>query len=578
MPLRKIPLRQILFLGVMFLIIALRLGIWKLFPNMEFSVKDEFSNMIIAGAVFALAAVFFSTRLIRREGLVHSGLEGPMALFIMTAAVSAGWSADVSSTCRALIVLAAYVLFFYMLVEILKETVLRQAFFWFFTAAAVIVALFGINDIIYLNSVPAQEIENARLTNESLYYILIHKRACSLFGWPNVLASFLMLSMPLAAGLVLVVRHWAWKAVGVISLGLMLTAFFFTYSVLGWSVFLFTAMVMFLILWRSGFLKIPPVWSRWIGVGVVLVGVLFAMVLIRKDFKASITPRQEYVRVVGSMIAQDPWRGCGYGAYRYASLKFVTNHAAMTGFAHNAYLQVWAENGLGGFIAFCWMVVLLVMGSFRAWLIPRPVDGKIMLAVVLWGLLAFFIDNLNSFTMIKPNSSFFFWTWLAVACSMIFPTRETPGACSRVSRWLMVILVLASLAGFWMAGRWAGYMFWLQKGMNAVNAGDWTAGRTALARARAFDPEDVRAWTVLGMSYLKEFQATQKKADLDKAQAAFERAAVLAPNFYHSFLILSRIHAFKGSQDLAVRLQQKAMSVSPYEVQRDLKQMQGGQR
>ena len=201
-----------------------------------------------------------------------------------------------------------------------------------------------------------------------------------------------------------------------------------------------------------------------------------------------------------------------------------------------------------------------------------------MLAVVLWGMLAFLIDNLNSFTIIKPNSSFFFWTWLALLSSFLFGAKGIPTVNPKAHRWLMAFLVLVCLACFGLAGRCAGYMFWLSRGAQSVNAGDLKSGRMQLGRAQAFDPLDVRVWTVLGMSYLREFQTTQKADDLEKARHAFEQASMTAPNFYHSFLILSRIEAYKGNSAKAAELQQKAMAISPYETQRDLHLLAGGQR
>jgi O-antigen ligase len=570
--------RSMPFFVAAILLIALRLGIWKIFPLMEFSVKDEFANMIMAGLIFLLAVLFYGMKLMGREGFVKSGLEAPLALFVVVSGISLMWTADVSATASAVIMLLSYVLFFFMLTELLQQEKLRQIFFWFFVAASVVVGLIGINDIIYLSSVPPQTVEQARLTNESLYYILIHKRACSLFGWPNVLAGFLMLGMPLVTGLFFTLRHWAWKAVCVMSFGVMLVAFFFTYSFLGWSVFLFTVIFGFVLLWRSGLLKVPPAMVKWVLVAAVLFGALFAVVIIRKDFGSSMTPRKEYMRVVGSVIAEYPWRGGGFGAYRAVSLQYVKDREGVTGFAHNAYLQIWAETGIVGLAAIIWMLWLLGRASWRAWGAARAYDQKVMLAAVLCGMLAFLIDNLNSFTMLKPNSSFFFWTWLAVVCSFVSPGEECQGFLKRYARPLMAAFVVVALAGCYAAWRCGSYLFLLQSGTQSINAGRLKDGRETLKRAQAFDPLDVRVWTVLGTSYVMEFQVTQQKDALEKARQVFEQAAQTAPRLYYSYLILSRIHAAYGDTARASELQQKAMALSPYEAQRDILQSQGGQR
>ncbi len=573
MNLKIIPLRQVVFLALILLLISLRLGIWKLFPAMEFSIKDEFSNMIIAGTIFGLAMVFYGIKFIRAEAWVKTGVEGPLALLITAAVASVAWTADLSATVSAITMLVAYALFFHMLFEVLAaDAMSRQVFLWFFVVASVVVSLVGINDIIYLSHVSPADVESARLTNESLWYILTHKRACSLFGWPNVLAGFLMLGMPLVVGFFFVARHWLWKTACVLSGAVMLTAFFYTFSFLGWSVFLIASILMGVFFWRSGFLKIPPLLGRLLVAGAVLMMVLFTLVVMKKDFVESITPRQRYVQVVASVIAQHPLRGVGFGAYRAASFKFVTDKHGLTGFAHNTYFQIWAEVGLAGFIAIVWMLCVLGRLFFRSWAMVQAYDHRIMLLVVAGGMLAFLTDNLNSFTMLKPNSSFFFWTWLAVVCSFIHPARKFN------SRWIMVALMLVCVVGIFPVWRTGCYLYWLQQGVQRVNAGQVKEGRAALRHAQSFDPIDVRVWMTLGTTYVREFQLTQQKDLVEKAQLSFEQAVVLAPNLYYNYLIFSRIHAFKGDMTQAAALEHKAMAVSPYETRRDLLLFQGGQK
>ncbi len=184
------------FFSVVF-IVALRLGIWKFFPDLGSMLKDPLSNMIIASLIFGLAFFFCISKMFRREGLVRTSLEAPLALWVASGAISLAWTPDPCASVRELIMFLAYILFFYILLDLFRQDGLRRAFIWVFFGLSVIVAAVGVNDIILLNRVSAEAVESARLTDESLYYILTHKRACSIFGWPNVLAGFLMLVLPL---------------------------------------------------------------------------------------------------------------------------------------------------------------------------------------------------------------------------------------------------------------------------------------------------------------------------------------------------------------------------------------------
>jgi O-antigen ligase len=72
-------------------------------------------------------------------------------------------------------------------------------------------------------------------------------------------------------------------------------------------------------------------------------------------------------------------------------------------FAHNSYLQVWSESGIVAVAGLCIFVQQLVRSRTR--------DG------IYFGLIGFLIDNLFSFTLLRPTTSIFFWAMLAIYCA-----------------------------------------------------------------------------------------------------------------------------------------------------------------
>ena len=137
------------------LVMALRLGIWKLFPGLGSMLKDPLSNMIIASLIFGLAFFFFAVKAFRCEGLVRTSLEAPLALWVAAAAASLAWTPDICASVRELIMFLAHILFFYILLDFFVREGLRRVFIWVFFGFAVVVAGVGINDIVFLNRVPA---------------------------------------------------------------------------------------------------------------------------------------------------------------------------------------------------------------------------------------------------------------------------------------------------------------------------------------------------------------------------------------------------------------------------------------
>jgi putative inorganic carbon (HCO3(-)) transporter len=555
---------------VIIFIFALRLWIWKLFPGVESGIKNDLSDMIIASLIFGLAFFFFAHKAARREGLLKSGLEGPLALFIAAATVSLAWTTDMSSSVKALVMLLAYVFVFYMLLQSLSVEYQRRIFLWIFFLGSVVVAGYGINDIIVLSRVSPAELESARLTNKSLYYILTHKRACSLFGWPNVLAGFLMLSMPLTAALFVSVKSWWLKGVAVLGGMMMVAAFFLTLSFLGWSGLLVTAGVLSGVLIHRRILIVPPMVVKYLMVGAVLAAVLFTGVIMRKDFKESMTPRKEYARVVHLAISEHPVLGTGFGAYRFSTMKFVTSNEGETAFAHNTYAQVWAETGLPGLAAILWLMAIIFLSAQR--ILKRIGDGKdkMIFIAVLIGLAAFLVDNINSFTMLKPNASFFFWVWLALFCSYGLDQREVLPSLARFRRGMMIVLACVAAAGFFLSMRQVLSLSALRTGQEASRAGIFALAEEHFKRAHVLDPLNPGPLTAQGDLYLRAFRATSQTAWLDAAERLFLQSTVLAPNNHYNYLALASIYSSRGDRIKVDALIARARAVSPYETQRDL--------
>lgn len=554
-------------LAVIF-IFALRLWIWKFFPSLESGIKDDLSNMIIASCIFALAVFFFSRKMFRREVFVKSGVEGPLTVFLAVAALSLGWSVDQGVSVRALVMLLAYVVYFYILLEVFADPGRRRVFLWAFLAGGLVVAALGVNDIIILNRMPAETVEAARLTNRSLYYILTHKRACSLFGWPNVLVAFLMLVLPLAVAFFMSLRNVAGKAL-VAMIGLVsVAAFFFTFSFLGWSIFLASSAGMFIVLARAGVVPVRPAVLRWGGVVVVLAGVLFMGVILKKNFGESMTPRKEYWRVVCAVIGEHPFTGAGFGTYRYASSKYVTSLEGLTAFPHNSYAQIWAETGLAGLAGVLWLLTLLAR---RAWeKLRRLRDEKELwfLTAAIWGLGAFLIENINSFTMLKPNISFFFWTWLAVYCSYVL--REGAFTFWAGARpFVMAVLLAAVVAGLFLSVRTMLSLSALRAGNDLSGAGKFEPAQASYDRARMLDPLNANILAAQGNLYLRAYNATRQSGWLDRAEQVFLQASELSPRFYYNYLALSSVQAIRGDMVRANSSYRRALDLSPFEARRD---------
>jgi O-antigen ligase len=114
----------------------------------------------------------------------------------------------------------------------------------------------------------------------------------------------------------------------------------------------------------------------------------------RQDLHASVHVRIEYLKATIRSIIEHPFMGS----------KFVVTGSAPTIYCHNSYLQIWAEHGLVAFVYVVMAVIMFVVND-------RPKDDVYQKGLY-WGIVAFLIDNLTNFTLLRWTSAIFFFSVL----------------------------------------------------------------------------------------------------------------------------------------------------------------------
>lgn len=75
-------------------------------------------------------------------------------------------------------------------------------------------------------------------------------------------------------------------------------------------------------------------------------------------------------------------------------------------YAHNSYLQLWAETGIFGLLAFIWLILSIAKSTLKSLKNGHP---KTQNALLLTSCIAFLIHNLVDLTFFLPEVSFIFW-------------------------------------------------------------------------------------------------------------------------------------------------------------------------
>jgi O-antigen ligase len=232
---------------------------------------------------------------------------------------------------------------------------------------------------------------NNELSSPFAFDYLMRKRVFLPFVTPGILGGYLVMIIPL----VLISKNRLWF------LFPLLFALLLTKS-LGAFLSLFCALVIYLCLQIK--IRKTHIFS--------LFGLFFLIVII---FISRSTTQKEYLHPVFStvmrlsywrgalgIIITHPWVGVGLGNF----------NLQMSRFAHNSYLQIWAEMGILGLFSFVWIVYVAFKFCLKN--LAQPLYKKQM-AGLFAASAVFLIHNFLDFTFFLPEVAWIWWVILGLA-------------------------------------------------------------------------------------------------------------------------------------------------------------------
>ena len=220
---------------------------------------------------------------------------------------------------------------------------------------------------------------------------------------------------------------------------------------------------------------------------------------------------------------------------------------------HNDFLEVLAEHGLPGFLAFV-AVFLLALAGVRRVLAgdPTVTDARLALAA-LGALVAYLVFSCLDFPLDRVSHQAVLAVHLAVVVLMARDQRPAAGGGPvRLSGWLVAPPVVAALVlGISYAAAALSQERAVMDARRAQRDGDWRAMREAARRGttpwKSLDPLAVPVAMLEGLAELE-------LGDLPAATASFERALAANPNRLATLQNLGSAYAQGGRLDEAVDL------------------------
>lgn len=234
--------------------------------------------------------------------------------------------------------------------------------------------------------------------------VAARRRVLGTFPLPNLLAGYLAMLLPLAAAVLMAApQRLGQRLVAVSCLVLAGLAFLLTQS-LGATCALLGAYALVMI--TRGGRRQRSRWLLWAVGSSVLVGSLLAVRPMLRDIAHQHNPirnRLAYWKVTATIIREHPLRGVGFGEFRHAFDAFRPEGAQRVLHAHNSYLELWAELGIIGLLAWLWLIGETLRAANR-------VDRWLAVAAC-----AFALHNLVDFSLYVAQVNVLWWVLVGLA-------------------------------------------------------------------------------------------------------------------------------------------------------------------
>ncbi|UCH12362.1 MAG: O-antigen ligase family protein [Candidatus Omnitrophota bacterium] len=393
------------------------------------------------------------------------------------------------------------------------------------------------------------------------------KRIAVFFGWPNQLAGFLSMMLPLNIVCAKLTQNKREKIYMAIACIIVFLATIFTYSI-GGLLSLFIAAIVTVSLY-SRKITLKSIKAKVVLAGVILLLFLSISAVVNKRADkitaGSFAARGIYFKSAVSMIKDNPIFGTGAGTFKDVFPAHITRAIEYTAHAHNCFLEFWTDLGIAGFLLFSFFLtyILYIIGS-RLRKEQEP-QKKLLLAGLFCSITAFSIHNLVDFTIFVPAVSFYWWIIISLGFVLISPGPSPEKRDFIIKRLFIPCGILSVIVAFaFLCRQFAADIYFFKAEGLRNNRGRIEETIDFLEISKKLNPFDGRYAKALGDLYFREFIRSGKAIYLDKAIEQYRHFVKLNTTDGSGYYNLAVGYNIKGEHELANQFYKKALLYRPY--------------
>ena len=471
----------------------------------------------------------------------------------------------------------------------------RRLYLGALVLAALITSWLGVREYVLVNTpylLRAMQVAAAWLAHEHVRQPMLggnpSYRIFGTFFNPNELAGFLELVIPLAIAAFLSYRSAAMRIITGFAAVLPIAALLLTASRGGW-MSLAGAMLVFALLAGAAFRRTRLA----VAVGVIVFGMILLVSLAAPPLRARLLSgggehssnmfRYLTWRGAVTMAADHPWLGVGPDAFEFIYPRYAVG--GFTRMAHENYLQITAETGVPGGVAFVWMLGAFFWVAGKGFRRLRDRESRLLCAACIAGVFAFCIHSLLDYGWYIGAIAVTVFALFGLAANAGAPEPVTPQPESaRPSRGKRATpsQPVPAETGVWRIWR---------RPLPLTRAGGWSSIIVAAAIAVLAAAHPVRVY--VAASCHERGRMAESRGDRNAAEGYYREAVRLAPGNgeYHrqvgrmkplpsgiddvkraieleptnslNYLVLARMYEITGPWDEAAADYQRAIELYP---------------
>lgn len=399
-------------LAFAFMVRYLQLGIF-----LTVVLSPMLPTMALVG-LSLLCTMVFCLHVVTTEGFRF--VKTPMNTFVIFFALALVWgcinSFSVISSASQVAVHLSFILFYFIIVNSIRDKRQWNALIKLFLASAFIVAVYGVMQN-FLG------IRGAESWLDEEMFSSIKIRVYSFFNNPNVLGEFLVMTIPVVIALVWGKAREEHKALYGFILICMAACMIFTWSRGAWLGVFFACALFFVIMDK-----------RWVFLGVLAL-FLLPLLLVMSGNTAIVerllsvgntsdtsTAYRVSIWQASFKMIRDFWIsgiGIGSDAYKAVYPAYSLAGADFALHSHNLYLQVWVEMGMIGIVSLASMILMYIKQVFSSAVMQvRKTSNSAKLVIALGvGIIGYLLQGLTDYVWYNYKILMIFWIVIALGIS-----------------------------------------------------------------------------------------------------------------------------------------------------------------